>query len=105
MCKCKKFDHKFLSIRAYIKNLSFNKQGLPLGDKLTQEGITAKCGMFVVDLKRDYAIIHSITFQTPIDELYDICAIPGVTRPKLSDIGDDANMREFLIDYGDVKVK
>ena len=80
-------------------------QGLPLGDKLTQEGITAKCGMFVVDLKRDYAIIHSITFQTPIDELYDICAIPGVTRPKLSDIGDDANMREFLIDYGDVKVK
>jgi uncharacterized protein (TIGR03032 family) len=73
-------------------------QNLPLGDELKKHDITAKCGLYVINLET-FDIIHSMTFQSPVDELYDICAIKGVNRPKLQDIGDDKNLREYKIEY------
>lgn len=73
-------------------------QGLPLGDRLKEEGISAKCGMFVINLET-FDIIHNLTFYSPADELYDVCAIPNMSRPKLTDVGDEKNMREYRVDY------
>src|SRR5690606_16872841 len=75
-------------------------QGLPLGDRLKEEGISAKCGMFVIDLKT-YDKPHHLIFYSLINKLYDICVLPGCNRPKIADVGDESNMREYTIDYND----
>jgi len=111
-----KFEQK-VRIRGYLRGLSFvgNKyavigssedrhentfKGLPLGDWLSKQGVSAQCGMFVVDLET-WDVPHNLIFFTPMNELYDVCAIPGVIRPRLIESGDEKNMRTYLIDHGD----
>lgn len=112
----KKFVRKVF-IPGYLRGLSFvgkryavvgssqdrheqTFQGLPLGETLKKEGISAKCGISVINLD-NFDIIHSLTFYSPADELYDVCAIPDISRPKLTDVRDENNMREYHIDYNE----
>jgi len=73
-------------------------KGLPIGEALKKNGVESKCAIYVVDLQ-NFDLIHNILFRSPIDELYDVVAIPGIQRPKLSDPTDDRNLREYRIDY------
>lgn len=75
-------------------------QGLPLGTKMEEQGVTAKCGIHVIDLE-NYTIPHSVRFFSPMDELYDVCVINGVSRPKIVQFMDESNMRNYKIDHGD----
>lgn len=111
----KKFVKKVF-IPGYLRGLTFIKrryavvgtskdryesvfQGLPLGERLKKEKIESRCGFFVIDLKKNFDIIHSMTFMSPIDELYDVCSIPNISRPKMTPIGDESNLRNYNIDY------
>lgn len=76
-------------------------QGLPLGDELKKNGVSAKCGIFVINLQT-FDVIHNLIFYSPTNEFYDVCAVPGVVRPKMNEIGDEKNLREYKIDYGDL---
>lgn len=60
-------------------------QGLELGDRLKEKGVSARCGIFVVDLKT-FDIIHEITFDKPITELYDVTVLPRTIRPRLDEL-------------------
>jgi uncharacterized protein (TIGR03032 family) len=74
-------------------------QGLPLGDELVKNGVQAKCGIHIIDLK-DFSVPHNMIFKDPDNELYDVAIIRGVRRPKLTDIGEMSNMLNYDIDYG-----
>lgn len=60
-------------------------QHLLLGERLKEKGVNAKCGIFIVDLK-SFDVIHEMTFEKPITELYDVVALPQITRPILDEL-------------------
>lgn len=53
--------------------------GLPLESKLKEKNAEAKCGVQVIDL-RNGDIVHWLTFDGLIDELYDVITLPNVQR-------------------------
>jgi uncharacterized protein (TIGR03032 family) len=57
-------------------------QGLPLGEKLKKNKIESNCGISVVNLKR-FDIVHELTLEKPITEIYDVVSLKGVVRPML----------------------
>jgi uncharacterized protein (TIGR03032 family) len=59
-------------------NRSFS--GLALDEELRHRGAAPRCGLLVVDLRTGDAV-HSLRLEGAIHELYDVAAMPGVTRP------------------------
>ena len=56
--------------------------GLPLEERLTNEGIPGGfCGLRVIDLASG-GILHSLDLPEPIDELFDVAVLPGVRQPR-----------------------
>ena len=56
--------------------------GLPLEERLTNEGIPGGvCGLRVIDLASG-EIRHSLDLPEPIDELFDVAVLPGVRQPR-----------------------
>lgn len=55
-------------------------QGLALDDALARAQVGARCGLMVVDL-RTGDVVHSVTVQGVVDELYDVALLPHVYRP------------------------
>ncbi|WP_299937038.1 TIGR03032 family protein [uncultured Pelagimonas sp.] len=53
---------------------------LPLQAKLQDDGIEQACGIFVINLLTG-DIEHSIEFSQGVDELFDVCPLPGVRQP------------------------
>ena len=75
-------------------------KGLPLGEELTKNDVTAKCGIHVIDMT-DFSIPHNLIFTGgPDNELYDVIAVKGIRRPKLSEINESSNMTNYNIDFG-----
>lgn len=62
--------------------------GLELGETLAREKVSARCGIFVIDL-RTQAILHHLTFEPWHREMYDVMAIPHAKRPTLSVISSE----------------
>ena len=56
--------------------------GLPLSDTLDEAGMAARRGLYVIDL-RSGTIIHAMTFEGVVTELYDVAVLPGVRKPGL----------------------
>jgi uncharacterized protein (TIGR03032 family) len=54
--------------------------GLALDDALRQRRIEPRCGIQVADLSTG-AIVHSLTFDGVITELYDVAILSGKTQP------------------------
>jgi uncharacterized protein (TIGR03032 family) len=73
--------------------------GLPLGEELTKNGVTAKCGIHIIDMN-DFSVPHNLIFSGADNELYDVIAVKGIRRPKLTEIADSSNMVNYIIDYG-----
>ncbi len=56
--------------------------GLPLEDRLIDEGNPGGfCGLRVIDLATG-EIVHSLDLPEPIDELFDVVVLPGVRQPR-----------------------
>ncbi len=56
-------------------------QGLALDEQLAARRASARCGLMVVDLETGN-VVHWVRIDASVQELYDVVAIPGVTRPK-----------------------
>lgn len=76
-------------------------QELPLGEKLKKNKIESKCGIAVVNMKR-FDIVHDLTLNKPITEIYDVVTIPNVVRPML-EINQPMTLSQ-LFDFKDVDV-
>ena len=55
-------------------------QGLPLDDALAAKNAQPRCGLLVVDL-RSGDVVHSLTIEGVVRELYDVAILPGVRMP------------------------
>lgn len=55
-------------------------EGLALEERLAREGAAPRCGLYVVNLATG-DIEHRLQIEGVVQELYDVAAIPGVTRP------------------------
>ncbi len=63
--------------------------GLALDDRLAAEGVPGgRCGLRVVDLATG-ALLHSLDLPEPIDELFDVVALPGVRQPLALGLQDE----------------
>jgi uncharacterized protein (TIGR03032 family) len=54
--------------------------GLALDDELAAHGASARCGLYVIDL-RSGDVAHWVRLEGMVSELYDVVVLPGVVRP------------------------
>ena len=71
--------------------------GLALDDNLTERDAEARCGLLVIDL-RSGDIVHWVRIGGVVEELYDVVALPGVTRPMALGFKTDEIRRTISID-------
>ena len=70
--------------------------GLVLNDRLNQQNAQARCGLFVIDLQRG-DIVHSLTIDGVVEELYDVVTLPKVRRPMALGFKSDEIRRVITI--------
>ncbi len=63
--------------------------GLPLDDALERKNEKPHCGILVIDLQSG-DIVHTLTIDDIINELYDVATIPGSVAPSLIGLKADA---------------
>lgn len=71
--------------------------GLALDERLQNEGVSARCGLMVIDLKTG-GTPYGLYTESFITELYDVIAIPEVTRPSMVGFQNDQVQRIITID-------
>jgi uncharacterized protein (TIGR03032 family) len=54
--------------------------GLELNERLEQKNALPRCGLLVIDLRRG-DIVHSLTIEGVVEELYDVVILSQVRRP------------------------
>ena len=54
--------------------------GLELGETLAAKGVSARCGIMVIDLKSGDTV-HWLNIAGVVEEFYDVAVLPGVVRP------------------------
>lgn len=55
-------------------------EGLALQQELERRNVQSRCALQVIDL-RTGDISHELRIEGVVEELYDVCALPGVRRP------------------------
>lgn len=78
---------------------------LPLGEVVKEKEVSIKCGLWVIDLK-SFDVLHHLHFQSPVDEIYDVCALSGISRPMLMNLND--SVLHYTIegdDFGSAKIE
>lgn len=56
--------------------------GLPLQDRLADAQVGPRCGVFVIDT-RTGDVAHWLRLEGVVNELYDVVALPGLSRPMM----------------------
>jgi len=76
-------------------------QDIPLGKNIKKAGVTAKCGVFIIDLD-SLDVIHEVIFnqntKNPINEIYDVCTFPGHKRIMVENINDGKLLRSYKVE-------
>lgn len=54
--------------------------GMAIKDRLERQHIPQRCGLIVVDLNSGN-VVHWLTIDGVVSELYDVAFLPGITRP------------------------
>ena len=54
--------------------------GLPLETDLGKRGVSARCAVQVVDLKRG-DVVHEVRIEGVVEELFDVAVLPGARNP------------------------
>jgi uncharacterized protein (TIGR03032 family) len=72
-------------------------QDLRLDIALAEKGVSARCGILVIDLKRG-DIVHWLHIQGAVQELYDVVVLPGVVRPMALGFKTDEIRRALAIE-------
>lgn len=73
--------------------------GLPLQERLAAAKVTPRCGLYVIDLKTG-DVAHWLRLEGIVSELYDVVALPGVTRPSMVGFRSDEIRRTISIEPG-----
>jgi len=55
-------------------------EGLALQQKLESKNVKPRCGLQVINIKTG-DIVHELRIEGVVEELYDVCVLPGVKRP------------------------
>ena len=71
-------NHAVVGLSKPRNNKTFT--GLPLDDALVDRGVSARCGIYFIDLTTG-SIAHSITMEGIITELYEVCVLPDTRQP------------------------
>jgi uncharacterized protein (TIGR03032 family) len=71
--------------------------GLALEEELARRGAEARCGIHVIDL-RTGDVAHWVRFEGMVTELYDVVALPGVSRPMALGFKTDEIRRLLSVD-------
>lgn len=63
--------------------------GLVLDDRLSEQGIEPRSGIYFIDLNTG-VVSHSLIFQGAVTELYDVVVLPNARQPgALGPLGDE----------------
>ena len=73
-------DHAVIGVSRPRRDKAF--EGLPLDDRLSAAGMTAKCMIAVVNLKTG-DLEHTLEIEGVVQELYDVSVLRNVRRPML----------------------
>ncbi len=71
-------------------------EGLALDQRLADEGVSARCGIQVVDL-RSGTVAHTLSIDGLVQELYDVVVLPDVQRPSAIGLMTDEIRRTILM--------
>lgn len=71
-------DFAIVGLSKPRENKTFS--GLPFNDTLAEKDVEPRCGLLVIDL-RSGDIVHSLTVEGIVTEMYDVAVLPGVQRP------------------------
>ena len=70
--------------------------GLPLDTALNKRSIAARCGLYVVDIITG-DVLHSVTLEGIVTELYEVAVIPGVRQPSMIGLNSEEQKRTISI--------
>ena len=70
--------------------------GLQLDDELNKRDVDARCGIIVVDL-RTGDLVHSLTIEGIVTELFDVITLPNTLAPSAIGIVSDEIRRMLSI--------
>jgi uncharacterized protein (TIGR03032 family) len=88
-------DHAVIGLSAPRQNRTF--EGLALQERLDDQGMRHRCGLQVVDL-RSGDVVHWLTFEGVVTELYDVTILPGVRAPSMIGFRTDEIRRVISIE-------
>jgi len=71
--------------------------GLPLDDALRDKNAAAQCGIYVIDI-RSGDVVHWLSIEGVVEELYDVVAIPNARRPMALGFKTDEIRRTISMD-------
>ena len=71
--------------------------GLPLDDGLRRREISARCGLYVIDITTG-DIAHSVTIEGIVTELYDVALIRGVVQPSMVGLNSEEQKTTISIE-------
>lgn len=89
-------DYAIVGLSKPRENKTFS--GLKLDDNLARRDAEAKCGLYVIDL-RTGDIVHRLSIEGIVSELYDVVTLPEVRRPMALGFKTDEVRR--MISVGD----
>ncbi|PSF39566.1 TIGR03032 family protein [Aphanothece hegewaldii CCALA 016] len=87
-------DFAIVGLSKPRENKTFS--GLLLNEKLNSLNANARCGLFVIDLNRG-DIVHSLTIDGVVEELYDVVVLPRIRRPMAIGFKSDEIRRVITI--------
>lgn len=73
-------DHAVVGLSRPRGNRTFS--GLDLDGNLARYKAEPRCGVYVIDI-RSGDVVHTLSIEGPVQELYDVCVLPETRRPKL----------------------
>jgi uncharacterized protein (TIGR03032 family) len=88
-------NYAIIGLSAARREFAFD--GLPLAEELTKRGTEAVCGVAIVDLATG-TITEWIRIEGAVRELYDVTALPDVTRPMVLGFVTDEIQHMLSID-------
>lgn len=87
-------DYALIGLSKPRENKTFS--GLALDQALADKQVSARCGVVVVDL-RSGAMVHALSIDGVVSELYDVCVLPGVQRPSAIGLVNDEIHRTLRV--------
>ena len=88
-------DFAVIGLSTCRENRTFS--GLPLDDALAAKNVAPRCGLLVVDL-RTGDVVHSLTIEGIVRELYDVAILPGVAMPSALGFKSDEIRRTITLE-------